>query len=103
AWIGFLADRRAPQDVAPLEDEHLASGPGQVGGASQPVVPGADDDRVIDRRHQGLLLRSGSKKGFSTRRAATGRRSWSTVCSSSTLDPSPAWAALTLARPSCRL
>ena len=55
--------------------EHLAAGLGQVRGAGQPVVPGAHDDGVVGGRHQGVLLRSGSKKGVSTTVAATLRRS----------------------------
>jgi hypothetical protein len=73
--MDLFADRRTPEDVAALEHEHLASGPGQVGRAGETVVTGADDDRVMDGGHQGLLFRSGSKNGRSTTLAPTVLRS----------------------------
>ena len=62
ARVELLAHRRAAQDVAPLEHEHLAPGPGQVGGAGEAVVAAADDDRVVVRARwlHGFLLRGGS-------------------------------------------
>ena len=43
----LLGDAGAPDDVAPLEDQHAEPGPRQVAGGDQPVVPGSDDDRVV--------------------------------------------------------
>ena len=49
----------AAEPVARLQDEHLVAGPGEVGGAGEPVVAAADDDDVpaprgelTDRRRQ---------------------------------------------------
>ena len=42
-----LAGRRAADDRAGLEHERAQPGPGQVGRGHQPVVPAADDDRVV--------------------------------------------------------
>ena len=43
----LLGDRGAAEDVALLEDERLHPGPGQIGGADEPVVAAADDHRVV--------------------------------------------------------
>ena len=43
---GLLGDRRAAHPVAGLEHEDLLAGARQVGGGDEPVVAGADDDRV---------------------------------------------------------
>ncbi len=43
----LLGDRRAAEDVAPLEDERLHPGAGEIRGADQAVVAAADDDRVV--------------------------------------------------------
>ncbi len=45
----LLGDAGAADDVAPLEHEHTPAGSRQVAGRDQPVVPGADDDRVEAR------------------------------------------------------
>ena len=50
----LLGDRRAAEHVAPLEDERLEAGPRQVGGGDEPVVPSADDHRVVALRHASL-------------------------------------------------
>ena len=42
-----LARRRAADDRAGLEHERAQPGLGEVGRGDQPVVPGADDDRVV--------------------------------------------------------
>ena len=68
--MNLFAGRRAADRLAALEDEHLAPSLGEVGRTGEPVVPGTNDDRVIGRGHQGVLLRSGSKKGVSTTVAA---------------------------------
>ena len=51
----LLGDRGAAEHVALLEDERLQAGPGEVGGADEPVVTAADDDRVVALCH--VLLR----------------------------------------------
>ncbi len=43
----LFGDGGAAEHVPALEHEHLASRAGEVGGAGQPVVPAADDDRVV--------------------------------------------------------
>ena len=43
----LLGDRRAAEDVAPLEDQRLHPGPGEIGRADEAVVAAADDDRVV--------------------------------------------------------
>ena len=43
----LLGDGRAADEVAPLEDERLEAGLGQVGAVDQAVVPAADDDGVV--------------------------------------------------------
>ena len=57
----LLGDRGAAEDVALLEDERLQPGPGQVGGADEPVVAAADDDRVVALGQAEFLLISGSR------------------------------------------
>ena len=46
----LLGHRRAAEQVALLEDDGLQAGPGEVGGADEPVVTAADDDRVVAAR-----------------------------------------------------
>ena len=46
----LLGDRGAAEHVPALEHEHLAARARQVGGAGQPVVAAADDDRVVSSR-----------------------------------------------------
>src|SRR5262249_52162857 len=84
------------EDVATLEDEHAASRAREVGGADEPVVPSADDDRVVALRLHDRL-RSGLKNGLSTTRAVRVRRWYSTVCSILRLAPTAECAASTLA------
>ena len=43
----LLGDRRAADEVAPLEDQRLQAGLGEVGAVDQAVVAAADDDRVV--------------------------------------------------------
>ncbi len=50
----LLGDRRAAEDVTLLEDHSLHPGPGQVGGADEPVVAAADDHRVVALGHEPL-------------------------------------------------
>ena len=50
AGIDLFADRRSTKDVPLLENQDLASGLGQVGGARKSVVASADNDRVVTRR-----------------------------------------------------
>ena len=45
----LFGDRRAADHVPPLEHQHLAPGPRQVGGVDEPVVAAADDDDVVGR------------------------------------------------------
>ena len=45
-------DRRAADPVRGLEHQHLAAGPGEVGGAHQAVVAGADDDDAVAVSHR---------------------------------------------------
>jgi hypothetical protein len=46
----LLAHRRAADVVEPLEHQRAQAGAGQVGGRDQPVVPAADDHRVVPLR-----------------------------------------------------
>ena len=43
----FLGDGRAAEHVAPLEHDDLAARAREIRRARQPVVPAADDDRVV--------------------------------------------------------
>ncbi len=43
----FLGDRRAPDDVPPLEHADLQPGTREIEGADEAVMPTADDDRVV--------------------------------------------------------
>ncbi len=45
----LFRDRGAADHVPPLEHQHLAPRPRQVGGVDEPVVPAADDDHVVVR------------------------------------------------------
>ena len=50
-----------PTVVACLDEQRAQAGPGEVGGADQAVVAGADDDRVVVvrrrvARHSGVAL-----------------------------------------------
>jgi hypothetical protein len=47
----FLGDRRAADDLAPLQHQGLQARPGEVRPAHQAVVPGPDHDHVIVGRH----------------------------------------------------
>jgi hypothetical protein len=44
---GAGGHRRAARVVQPLQDQHGAPGPGQIGGGDQAVVAAADDDGVV--------------------------------------------------------
>ena len=43
----LFGDRRAAEDVTPLEHEHLAARAREIGGGGQAVVAAADDDGVV--------------------------------------------------------
>ena len=43
----FLGDRRAADDLAPLEHDHLLAGAREIRGRDQAVVAGADHDRIV--------------------------------------------------------
>ena len=47
ARVELLGDRGATDQVAPLEDQRLEPGLGQVGAVDQAVVAATDDDRVV--------------------------------------------------------
>ena len=47
----LFRDRRAAEDVAPLEDDGPHARAGQVGRGHQPVVPAPDDDGVVALPH----------------------------------------------------
>ncbi len=47
AGAELLGDRRPADEVAPLEDQRAQARLGEVGPVDQPVVPAADDDRVV--------------------------------------------------------
>ena len=47
ARVELLGDRRAADERAPLEDQRLEPGLGQVGAVDQAVVAATDDDRVV--------------------------------------------------------
>ena len=99
----LLGDGRAAEDVAPLEDERLHPGAGQVGGADQAVVAAADDDRVValgqllpprdpapsDGSEVHCTARCGSGGGRSTRRRrpAYPDRPWPIATPSCTRPP----------------
>ena len=46
----LFGDGGAAEHVPPLEHQHLPPRPRQIGGAGQPVVAAADDDRVVFQR-----------------------------------------------------
>jgi hypothetical protein len=50
----LLGHAGAAQHAAALEDDRPEPGPGEVGGADEPVVPRADDDRVVALGHWSL-------------------------------------------------
>ena len=52
----LLGDGRAAEDVAPLEDQRLEPGARKVRGGDEPVVPAADDHRVVALRHATLQV-----------------------------------------------
>ena len=60
----LLGHGRAAEDVAPLEDERLHPGPGQVRGRDQPVVAAADDDRVVPLRHASPRSGAGTRAAY---------------------------------------
>ena len=47
----LLGERHASYVVVALEDEHLQPRLRKVAGAGQPIMPGADNDGVVPRRH----------------------------------------------------
>ena len=51
AGKGLGRDRRATENVEPLEHEHVEARLGKVGGRREAVVPAADDDHVPSLRH----------------------------------------------------
>src|SRR5437867_8774825 len=51
AGPGMLTDGGPAQDATPFEYQRFESGPAQVGGGRQPVVPATDDDRVVFSGH----------------------------------------------------
>ena len=59
----LLGDRRATDDVAPLEDQRPETAPGEIGPVDEAVVTAADDDRVI-----GSVLRCGGLRHGRLRR-----------------------------------
>ena len=65
----LLRDRRAAHEVAPLEDEGLQAGLGEVGAVRQAVVAAPDDDGVVGP----VALRGHLRPSFAAgRRAASG-------------------------------
>src|SRR5262249_31843068 len=65
----FFGDGGAAEDVAPLEDQHLAPGAREMAGGRQSVVAAADDNRVVaharnsERRTWNGIRRSLSDRG----------------------------------------
>ena len=59
----LLGDRRATDDVAPLEDQRPETALGEIGPVDEAVVTAADDDRVI-----GSVLRCGGLRHGRLRR-----------------------------------
>ena len=57
AGMELLAHRRTAYDVAALEDQCFVSGLAEVGGCRQPVMPGTDDNRVVNACHAWISLR----------------------------------------------
>ena len=70
AGAQLLGDRRPANHVALLQDQRPQPAAGEVGPVHQPVVAGADDDRVV-RLAAHAVFRSGLKNGSRTTRAAT--------------------------------
>ena len=61
----LFGDGRAAEHVPALEHEDLASRPREIGGAGQPVVPAADDDRVVAHRSELCSLKPASSQALS--------------------------------------
>ena len=93
----LFADRGTPEQVALLEDQHLAPGFGEVRRADEAVVPAADDDGVPDVAPHQAFLRGGSKKGVLATRAVAQWRSYSQVTSIESSVPTAARSASTIA------
>ena len=72
----LLGDRRAADQVAALEHEHRSPGAREVRRGDEPVVPAADDDRVVPvRAGSGALpLRVEERQSAARARAARLRR-----------------------------
>ena len=49
AGMEFLGDGGAAQDMPAFEYRDLQAGPGEIGGADEPVMAAADDDDVLAR------------------------------------------------------
>src|SRR5205807_7976028 len=47
----LFGERHAAEGVILLEDEHLQARPGEVAGAGEAVLAGADADGIMARRH----------------------------------------------------
>jgi hypothetical protein len=101
----LLGDRRAADEVALLEDERAQPGLRQVAGVDEPVVPCADDDRVVGRcavRHGRAVFLAGLNKGSFAVCARTLVLWWFTASSRCTSDPGAASSGRTRASPTCR-
>src|SRR3546814_2197064 len=60
--VEFLRHRRAADDTSPLDHANLEARLGEIEGADEAVMPGADDDRVVCFRHS--LPRHPAKAGI---------------------------------------
>ena len=72
----FLGDRRAPEDLAPLEHQRLQPRPGEIRPADEPVVAGPDHDHIVRIRHCAPEIRpshDGSAACVRRRRRPRGR------------------------------
>ena len=50
ARMKLFRDRRAADDIAPLQHQHLQPGLSQIRRANEPVMAPADDDNVVQAR-----------------------------------------------------
>ena len=67
----ILGNGEAADRVVALDDQHLHPGAGEIGGAGQAVMAGADDARVISGHDYSSLA------GAAARAAALLRSAWS--------------------------
>ena len=64
AWEYLLGGGGPSDCVTPLQHEHLVTGPREVCGCDETVVPRPDDDGVVEDAHRGVSarIRSAAKR-----------------------------------------